>query len=62
MKDRKVKTFIYEAFGFPFPKHKIRLAQLIETIDMMNLMFTEHKCTYEGMVFKWIKRIYYGRS
>jgi len=42
----------YEAFGFPFPDHKIRLAQLIETIEMMNLMFTEHKCTYNGKHFQ----------
>ncbi len=42
----------YEAFGFPFPEHKIRLAQLIETIEMMNLMFTEHKCTYNGNYFQ----------
>ncbi len=42
----------YEAFGFPFPKHKIRLAQLKETIEMMKLMFTEHKVTYEGEHFQ----------
>ncbi len=42
----------YEAFGFPFPKHKIRLAQMIETIEMMNLMFTEDLITYEGEYFQ----------
>ncbi|MHA2178511.1 MAG: LLM class flavin-dependent oxidoreductase [Candidatus Thorarchaeota archaeon] len=42
----------YEAFGFPFPKHKIRLAQMIETIEMMNLMFTEDLITYNGEYFK----------
>ena len=43
----------YEAFGFPFPKHKIRLAQMIETIEMMNLMFSDqHKCSYDGNYFK----------
>ena len=43
----------YKAFGFPFPKHKIRLAQMIETIEMMNLMFSdEHLLTYEGEYFQ----------
>ncbi len=43
----------YEAFGFPFPKHKIRLVQLIETIEMMNLMFSEeHLISYEGKYFQ----------
>ncbi len=43
----------YAAFGFPFPKHKIRLAQMIETIEMMNLMFSdEHLITYEGKYFQ----------
>lgn len=42
----------YEAFGFPFPKHKIRLAQMRETIEMMKLMFTEDKVTYEGEHFQ----------
>jgi len=42
----------YEAFGFPFPKHKIRLAQLVETIEMMNMMFTQDLSTYEGKYFQ----------
>lgn len=42
----------YEAFGFPFPKHNIRLAQMIETIEMMNKMFTEDSITYEGKYFQ----------
>ncbi len=42
----------YEAFGFPFPTHKIRLAQMVETIEMMNLMFTEDLITYEGEYFQ----------
>ncbi|TFF91170.1 LLM class flavin-dependent oxidoreductase [Candidatus Thorarchaeota archaeon] len=42
----------YEAFGFPFPKHKIRLAQMVETIEMMNLMFTEETADYEGEHFQ----------
>ncbi len=42
----------YEAFGFPFPNHKIRLAQMIETIEMMNLMFTEDLITYDGKYFQ----------
>ncbi|MFW9797112.1 MAG: LLM class flavin-dependent oxidoreductase [Candidatus Thorarchaeota archaeon] len=43
----------YKAFGFPFPKHSIRLAQLIETIEMMNLMFSdEHLISFEGKHFK----------
>lgn len=42
----------YKAFGFPFPAHKIRLAQLQETIEMMNLMFTEDVVTYQGKYFQ----------
>ncbi|MHA2213333.1 MAG: LLM class flavin-dependent oxidoreductase, partial [Candidatus Thorarchaeota archaeon] len=42
----------YEAFGFPYPAHKVRLAQMQETIEMMNLMFTEDKVTYEGEHFQ----------
>ncbi|MFW9768464.1 MAG: LLM class flavin-dependent oxidoreductase [Candidatus Thorarchaeota archaeon] len=42
----------YEAFGFPFPNHKIRLAQLVETIEMMNMMFTQDLSTYEGKYFQ----------
>ncbi|MHA3963139.1 MAG: LLM class flavin-dependent oxidoreductase [Candidatus Thorarchaeota archaeon SMTZ1-45] len=42
----------YEAFGFPFPPHKIRLAQMKETIEMMKLMFTEDLVTYEGEYFQ----------
>ncbi|MFW9806017.1 MAG: LLM class flavin-dependent oxidoreductase [Candidatus Thorarchaeota archaeon] len=42
----------YEAFGFPFPKHKIRLEQLLETIEMMNLMFSEDMVSYKGKHFQ----------
>jgi len=42
----------YEAFGFPFPKHSIRLAQMIEAIEMMNKMFSEDLITYEGKYFQ----------
>jgi len=42
----------YKAYGFPFPAHKIRLAQLQETIEIMNLMFTEDVVTYQGKYFQ----------
>ena len=42
----------YKAYGFPFPAHKIRLAQLRETIEIMNLMFTEDAATYNGQYFQ----------
>ncbi|MFX1579604.1 MAG: LLM class flavin-dependent oxidoreductase [Promethearchaeota archaeon] len=42
----------YAAFGFPFPSHKVRLTQMIETIEMMNLMFTKDKATYDGKYFQ----------
>jgi alkanesulfonate monooxygenase SsuD/methylene tetrahydromethanopterin reductase-like flavin-dependent oxidoreductase (luciferase family) len=42
----------YEAFGFPFPKHRIRLAQMIETIEMMKLMFSQETTDYEGKHFQ----------
>jgi alkanesulfonate monooxygenase SsuD/methylene tetrahydromethanopterin reductase-like flavin-dependent oxidoreductase (luciferase family) len=42
----------YAAFGFPFPNHKVRLIQMIETIEMMSLMFTKDKATYDGKYFQ----------
>lgn len=42
----------YEAFGFPFPAHRIRLEQLKATIEIMNLMFTEREASYHGKYFK----------
>jgi alkanesulfonate monooxygenase SsuD/methylene tetrahydromethanopterin reductase-like flavin-dependent oxidoreductase (luciferase family) len=42
----------YKAFGFPFPAHKKRLAQLKETIQMMKLMFNEDQASFEGKYFK----------
>jgi alkanesulfonate monooxygenase SsuD/methylene tetrahydromethanopterin reductase-like flavin-dependent oxidoreductase (luciferase family) len=42
----------YKAFGFPFPSHRKRLAQLKETIQMMKLMFNEELASYEGNYFK----------
>ncbi|EMR74315.1 flavin-dependent oxidoreductase, F420-dependent methylene-tetrahydromethanopterin reductase [Thaumarchaeota archaeon SCGC AB-539-E09] len=42
----------YKAFGFPFPAHKKRLAQLRETIEMMKIMFTEERATYNGKHFE----------
>ena len=42
----------YAAFGFPFPSHKVRLTQMIETIEMMNLMFSKDKATYNGKYFQ----------
>ena len=45
--------FEYKAFGFPYPSHKIRLAQMQETIELMNLMFSEEgKISYEGEYFQ----------
>lgn len=41
----------YKAFGFPFPAHKIRLEQLQETIEIMNLMFTQERASYKGKYF-----------
>ncbi|MFX1369780.1 MAG: LLM class flavin-dependent oxidoreductase [Promethearchaeota archaeon] len=43
----------YEAFGFPYPAHRIRLEQMTETIEMMNLMFSEKgEVEYNGKHFK----------
>ena len=41
----------YRAFGFPYPRHSKRLAQLKETIEMMNLMFEETPASYHGKYF-----------
>jgi len=41
----------YKAFGFPFSAHRIRLEQLQEAIEIMNLMFTHDNATYKGKHF-----------
>lgn len=41
----------YKAFGFPYPRHSTRLAQLKETIEMMNTMFEETPASYHGKYF-----------
>lgn len=41
----------YKAFGYTFSAHKTRLEQLQETIEIMNLMFTQEKASYKGRYF-----------
>ncbi|MFX0184540.1 MAG: TIGR03560 family F420-dependent LLM class oxidoreductase [Candidatus Hodarchaeota archaeon] len=38
----------YEAYGYPFPSAKIRILQLREAIQIINLLWTEERPSFEG--------------
>ncbi|MGY5881899.1 MAG: TIGR03560 family F420-dependent LLM class oxidoreductase [Candidatus Thorarchaeota archaeon] len=38
----------YEAYGYPFPSTKTRVLQLREAIQIINLLWTEHRPSFEG--------------
>lgn len=38
----------YEAYGYPFPRAGIRLAQLEETVEIVKRLWTETPATFEG--------------
>ncbi|OLS25222.1 MAG: 5,10-methylenetetrahydromethanopterin reductase [Candidatus Thorarchaeota archaeon AB_25] len=38
----------YEAYGYPFPSAKTRIRQLREAIQIINLLWTEEKPSFEG--------------
>ena len=42
----------YEAYGFPYATHMIRIEQLRETIEIMRKMFTEERASYKGKYFE----------
>jgi alkanesulfonate monooxygenase SsuD/methylene tetrahydromethanopterin reductase-like flavin-dependent oxidoreductase (luciferase family) len=41
----------YDAYGFPFENHIVRIQQLKETVEIMRRMFSEDRVTYEGKYF-----------
>jgi F420-dependent oxidoreductase-like protein len=38
----------YEAYGIPFPKASVRIAQLMESLEIVKRMWTEEKATFQG--------------
>jgi F420-dependent oxidoreductase-like protein len=38
----------YEGYGYPFPSTKTRIRQLREAIQIINLLWTEHRPSFEG--------------
>jgi alkanesulfonate monooxygenase SsuD/methylene tetrahydromethanopterin reductase-like flavin-dependent oxidoreductase (luciferase family) len=38
----------YRAYGFDFPKASVRIAQMVEALKLMRLMWTESPATYHG--------------
>jgi len=47
----------YEAYGYPFPEHDVRLEQLSEGVEIVKRMWTERSPTFDGKYFK-IKEAY----
>jgi len=41
----------YQAYGIPFPKPSVRVAQMREGIEIIKRMWTEEKASYEGRYF-----------
>ena len=46
------KEIEYDAYGIPFPSTKVRLEQMEEAIELIKLLWTEPKVTYEGKYYK----------
>ena len=42
----------YDAYGFPYATHMVRIEQLKETIEIMRKMFTEQTASYKGKYFE----------
>jgi len=42
----------HEAYGYPFPKHDIRLEQLSEGVEIIKRMWTEDSPSFDGKHFK----------
>lgn len=41
----------YLAYGYPFPKPSVRLGELDEAVQIMNLMWTEDEASFEGKYY-----------
>ena len=46
------KEIEYNAYGIPFPSIKVRLEQMEEAIEIIKLLWTEPKVTYNGEYYK----------
>ena len=42
------KEIEYQAYGYPFPEPKVRVDELVDTIEICTRMWTEDKATYAG--------------
>jgi F420-dependent oxidoreductase-like protein len=42
----------YEAYGYPFPSAKERVTQLMEAIQIINLLWTEERPSFDGDFYK----------
>lgn len=42
----------YEAFDYDFPKPSVRIAQMVETIEIVQKLWTEAPATYEGKYYR----------
>ncbi|UCG37057.1 MAG: LLM class flavin-dependent oxidoreductase, partial [Candidatus Bathyarchaeota archaeon] len=42
----------YEAYGYPFPSAKKRVTQLMEAIQIINLLWTEERPSFDGDFYK----------
>jgi len=42
----------YKAYGYPFPSAKERVTQLMEAIQIINLLWTEEKPSFDGNFYK----------
>ncbi len=42
----------YRAYGWPFPNSRTRIAQMIEAIELIRLMWTEAPASYQGQYYQ----------
>ena len=42
----------YEAYGYPYPSTKTRIRQLQETLQILNLLWTEERPSFEGKFYR----------
>ena len=42
----------YHAYGYEFPSARVRIAQMVEGIEVMKAMWTEPSASYEGRHFR----------
>ena len=42
----------YHAYGYPFPSARVRIAQMVEGIQVMHAMWTQSPATYQGQYYQ----------